>query len=223
MRSEHMIEKWLQVFPIIGQMEPAHQQLALGTVIFPTLDPGDVAYRTDWECPNYVMCISGRTRVFKLSESGREMLLYKVSDGGTCVFTTQCLLSGGNFPAESSAEIRTELAALPRETFRHLMQVSDPFRTFAMNDYSRLLGQMLTLIDEVAFSSVQKRLANRLLAEAGSDGVVRSTHQQLALDLGTAREVVSRHLGDWERQGLIASGRAEVTILDRLALAGVHS
>ena len=77
----------------------------------------------------------------------------------------------------------------------------------------------MNLIDEVAFSSLPKRLASRLLAEANRNGVIVRTHQQLALDLGTAREVVSRHLGDWEKAGIVRNSRAEITILSRDRLA----
>lgn len=222
MRSERIIDQWLETFPKLKGLSPHHMQLARGTVQFPVLEPGDVAYRMGWECPNYVMCIAGRTRVFKISENGRELLMYNVADGGTCVLTTQCLLSGGNFPAESSAEARTELAAIPRETFRHLMADSAPFREFVLDDYGKLLSQMISLVDEVAFDSLPKRLATRLLAEANDQGVVSKTHQQLALDLGTAREVVSRHLSDWEKAGLVQNGRAEISLLNRQRLAQTH-
>jgi CRP/FNR family transcriptional regulator len=219
MRSEQIIDRWLDRFPRLKGMSPGHLQQARGTVQFPVLEPRDVAYRTGWACPNYVMCISGRTRVFTISESGRELLIYSVSDGGTCVLTTQCLLSGSNFPAESTAETRTELAALPADTFRHLMADSAPFREFVLDDYGRLLSQMITLVDEVAFSPVSRRLASRLLADADGNGVIGKTHQQLALDLGTAREVVSRHLSDWEKAGVIRNERAAISIVDRRRLA----
>ena len=81
------------------------------------LEAGAIAYELQDACANYLMCIDGRTRVFRMSEGGREMLIYKVGAGGTCVLTTQCLLSGGGFPAQSIAEARTELAALPAEPF----------------------------------------------------------------------------------------------------------
>jgi CRP/FNR family transcriptional regulator, anaerobic regulatory protein len=213
------IDLWFETFPKLAAMEPQALQLARGTVQFPVLKPGDVAYRTGWECPNYVMCMSGKTRIFRNSESGRELLMYEVEGGGTCVLTTHCLLSGGTFPAESTAEQHTELAALPRDTFQHLMQGSQTFREFVLEDYSRLLAQLITLVDDVTFSSLPKRLANRLLADGKDNDVVLKTHQQLALDLGSAREVISRHLADWEKAGLIRSGRGEIRLLDKQRLA----
>jgi CRP/FNR family transcriptional regulator len=221
MRQER-IELWFETFPKLASMGPRELQLARGTVQFPLLQPGDIAYRTGWECPNYVMCISGKTRIFRNSESGRELLMYQVTSGGTCVLTTHCLLSGANFPAESTAEEHTELAALPRETFQDLMQGSQPFREFVLDDYSRLLAGMIDLVDEVTFSSLPRRLANRLLADADHNDVVSKTHQQLALDLGSAREVISRHLSDWEKSGLIKSGRGEIHLFEKQKLAAMR-
>jgi len=219
MGSSQAIERWLERFPQLAQLPARHLQLARGTVQFPVLEPGAVAYRQDWDCPNYVMCVDGLTRVFKLSEQGREILIYKVGGGGTCLLTTQCLLSGGRFPAESTAEQRTELAALPAETFRHLMREAPEFRAFVLDDYAKLLGSMFSLVDDLAFASLDQRLARRLLAEADAEGVVAKTHQQLAADLGSVREVVSRRLSEWERAGWISVERGRVAILDRAALA----
>jgi CRP/FNR family transcriptional regulator len=213
------MDLWFESFPKLAGLEPRALQLARGTVQFPVLKPGDVAYRFGWECPNYVMCVSGKTRVFKNSESGRELLIYEVGRGGTCVLTTHCLLSASTFPAESTAEEHTELAALPRESFQHLMQSSQPFREFVLDDYSRLLAGMINLIDEVTFSSLPKRLANRLLADADLNGIVLKTHQELALDLGSAREVISRHLSNWKKAGLLKNGRGEIHLIDKQRIA----
>jgi CRP/FNR family transcriptional regulator, anaerobic regulatory protein len=215
------MDAWFDAFPKLATLAPRDLQLARGTVQFPVLEAGDVAYRAGDDCPNYVMCISGKTRVFTNSSNGREILIYQVADGGTCVLTTHCLLSGATFPAESTAETDTVLAALPRDTFQHLMQSSQPFREFVLADYSRLLASMIKLVDEVTFASLPRRLAHRLLADAGSDDIVLKTHQQLADDLGTAREVVSRHLSEWEKAGFIAGARGEIRLRDKPAIAAI--
>lgn len=219
MTSSGTVDLWLARFPKLQTLRAPDLAMAVETVQFPVLEVGDVAYRQDWPCPNYVMCIDGRTRVFKLSETARELLIYQVQSGGTCVLTTQCLLSGENFPAESSAETRTVLAAIPKATFQTLMQTSAEFRDFVLTDYAKLLSQLVVLLDEVAFSSISRRLARRLIADAGEDGLVTKTHQQLAADVGSVREVVSRHLSEWETAGWIATGRGEIRVADRSALA----
>lgn len=217
------IDRWVELFPALKALKEEHFSVAKGQVRFPILQQGAVAYRHGWECPNYVMCLEGGTRTYKTSASGRELLIYRVGPGSTCVFTTQCLLAGGTFPAESVAETTTRLAALPASTFHALMGLSPEFRRFVLDDYANLLNNMISLVDEVAFSSLDERLARRLLAEADAAGLVAKTHQQLAADLGSVREVMSRYLAEWERAGWIATARGSIRILDRPALAAYRS
>ena len=219
MMDAHKVERWIDRFPPIQALSPAHLQLARGTVQFPVLEAGATAYELDGACAHYLMCLEGRTRIFRMSEGGREVLIYKVGPGGTCALTTQCLLSGGTFPAQSVAEERTELAALPVAAFQHLMAESAAFRSFVMDDYTRLMASLFTLIDAVAFAPLKTRLARRLLAEADPRGVLPVTHQKLADDVGSVREVVSRILAEWAEAGLIALRRGAVEIVDRAGLA----
>lgn len=217
--NPQQVERWMERFPVLATLAADHLRLARERVHFPVLDAGAVAYARGGPCDDYLMCIEGRTRVFRLSEAGREMLIYRVGAGGTCVLTTQCLLSGGRFPAESTAEARTELAALPTDAFRRLMAESAAFRAFVLDDYARLLSSLFALVEEVAFAPLEQRLARRLLVEADSDGVVARTHQQLASDVGSVREVVSRILGEWAEAGLVVLRRGAVEIADRAGLA----
>lgn len=217
------IERWIERFPAMGALSARHLQIARGTVRFPVLEAGAIAYDREGHCPNYVMCLDGRTRVYRTSEGGREMLLYKVGAGDTCLLTTQCLLSGGLFQAESVAEAHTELAALPADSFRTLMADSAEFRTFVLDDYTRLLGSLFGLIDEIAYASLEQRLARRLLIEADADGLIRKTHQQLASDLGSVREVISRILGEWTDLGYVVLRRGQIEIADRPALAAIRA
>ena len=219
MTDTQRVERWIDRFPLMQALSPAHLQVARGTVHFPVLETGATAYELDGACADYLMCLEGRTRIFRMSESGREVLIYKVGPGGTCALTTQCLLSGGTFPAQSVAEERTELAALPVGTFRHLMGDSAAFRSFVLNDYTRLMAGLFTLIDAVAFAPLKQRLAERLLAEADPRGVAAVTHQRLADDVGSVREVVSRILAQWAESGLIELRRGAVDIVDRSSLA----
>lgn len=219
MLASNLEDRWLSLFPALAGLDAQHLAFARNAVRFAELGTGGVAYREGSDCPNYVMCIEGGTRTFKTSSEGRELLIYKVGAGDTCVLTTQCLLGGGTFPAESVAESPTVLAALPSTAFHQLMSDSVAFRRFVLDDYSTLLGTIISLVDEIAFASLEQRLAGRLIAEADDQGFVAKTHQQLALDLGSVREVISRYLGEWERAGWIRTSRGLIEIVDRRALA----
>lgn len=216
--DEDLTRRWLARFPDLPVLPPEDQADLLANIKFNRLKAGDVAYRQGQPCTAYVMCIDGRTRVFKTSESGREILLYQVGPGETCVLTTACLMAGNPFPAESTADSDVLLAALPAPTFHRLLGNSPPFRQFVLNNYGDLLTSLITLVDEVAFTSLDLRLARRLLAEAGENGIVAKTHQQLALDLGSVREVISRYLGEWERMGWVRAARGSIEVRDRKAL-----
>jgi CRP/FNR family transcriptional regulator, anaerobic regulatory protein len=219
MPNQDLISRWLASFPELTELEDEHRGELLGSTRFNRLRGGDVAYRQGQHCHAYVMCIEGQTRVFKTSESGREILLYQVGPGETCVLTTSCLMAGSSFPAESNAETDVLLAVLPASVFHRLMGVSPRFRKFVLDNYGDLLSSLIMLVDEVAFASLDLRLARRLLAEANAQGVVAKTHQQLALDLGSVREVISRYLAEWERMGWVHATRGSIEVKNRPALA----
>lgn len=219
MTNQILITRWLNVFPELAELEPETRDVLFDVAQFERLRQGDIAYYQGQPCQNYVMCIEGQTRVFKTSESGREIMLYQVGAGETCVLTTSCLMAGNPFPAESNVQADALLAAIPSDVFLRLMSSSPKFRHYVLSNYGDLLSSLITLVDEVAFASLDLRLARRLLAEAEDTRVVSKTHQQLALDLGSVREVISRYVSEWERLGWVRSSRGSIKVLDVAALA----
>lgn len=211
-------DKWLELFPGFAALDPEHMKLARGALISKRLYEGEMAYSSGAECSGYVMCLEGRTRIFKGSPSGREIMLYRVGPGETCVLTTSCLLARRGFPAESIAEAPTMLAVLPGSIFQELMAVSKPFRDMVLDNYGEAMASLIMLVDEVAFASLDLRLARKLVAEASTSRIVEATHQQLALELGSVREVITRYLREWERAGWIRNSRGSIEVVDRPAL-----
>ena len=167
---------------------------------------------------SYVLLLEGDIRVSQVSESGREIVLYRVMPGESCALTTACLLGDESYSAEAVAETDIVAAAIPRATFDDLMGRSAPFRRFVLAQFSHRLTDLFKLVDEIAFHRMDVRLAHKLLELAGPGDELGMTHQQLAIELGTAREVVSRQLHELQRRGWIASGRGSLKILDRPAL-----
>jgi len=215
LNNSDYIEQWMALFPELLELDEDHQKFLKDAVKFKQLSQGDVAYQPGWDCKNFLMCLSGQTRVYRSSETGREILLYKVSPGQTCVLTTSCLMGDSTFPAESIAEQDTLLAAIPENKFNALMDQSMRFREFVHNNYGELLSDLITLVNEVAFSRVDIRLARYLLKTADEDNIVHSTHQQLALDMGSVREVISRYLNEWEHKGWINNKRGKIQLINR--------
>ncbi|WP_404382696.1 Crp/Fnr family transcriptional regulator [Caenispirillum salinarum] len=183
--------------------------------------PGTVLFSEGSECQAYVLVLDGSVRVQKISESGREIVLYRVERGQTCVLTTACLMTSAEYGAEGVAETPVKAAVLSAAAFQALLDASPAFRRFVFTVYAGRIADLLMLIEEVAFGRVDMRLAQTLRAHARRDGggaTVSATHQALATELGTAREVVSRQLKEFERRGWVALSRGRIEIRDDAAL-----
>lgn len=179
-----------------------------GTVIF---GPGKTP-------DNLLLLLEGIVRVQQTSAGGREIVLYRVEAGQSCVLTTACMLAHEAYSAEGIAETDIEAVAIPRRVFDDLVSRSAVFRTFVFTAYSQRITDLFRVIDDVAFGRIDMRLAERLVALAKGGDEVRATHQQLATELGTAREVISRQLTDFQRRGWIAQARGQISLNDPRAL-----
>jgi CRP/FNR family transcriptional regulator, anaerobic regulatory protein len=207
---------WLATFPGLARLDEAAKELLHRHARIVEAPVGTIGYRETDPCNAYVMRLAGRSRVYKLSDTGREILLYRVGAGETCVLTTTCLLGRSHYPASTVVEEAVRDVVVPAAIFHQLMVESDVFRRFVLGNYGDLISDLIVLVDEVAFRSISARLAGLLLQ--APDGVVNYTHQQLADELGSAREVISRQLKDFERAGWLRLGRAQVEVLSRDAL-----
>jgi len=179
---------------------------------------GTVLFRDGDRCQGYVFVLQGSIRVQKMDPEGREIVLYRVEDGQTCMLTTSCLLAGRSYPAEGIAEEATALVLLPADRFDALLADS-AFRRFALGMISDRIAELMALIEDVAFGRMDVRLARRLLELDDGSHSLQLTHQQLATELGTAREVISRILKDFERHGSVALNRGRVVLSDPAALS----
>jgi len=164
---------------------------------------GAWVFREGLACEAYPILVSGRIRVQKTGANGREIALYRVGPGETCVITTACLMRDAIYDAEAVAETDVTAKVLAKADFRELLASSESFRDFVFRTFSARLASLLARIEEVAFERIDRRLAQRILDAVGEDGAVAQTHRELAVELGTAREVVSRKLKEFERSGWI--------------------
>lgn len=211
---------WLQTFPDLLALEASAKELLVKHSRIVEAPVGTIGYSEGMPCNAYVMRLAGRSRVYKLSSGGREILLYRVAAGETCVLTTTCLLGRSDYPASTVVEEPIRDVIVPAHIFHQLMIESAVFRRFVMENYGALISDLIVLLDEVAFLNVDTRLAKLLLDESGS--TVSRTHQQIADELGSAREVVSRQLKRFENKGWVSLGRGYVEVLDREALRNIQ-
>jgi len=209
-------QNWLSLFPSLkGLSGPVSRELvSLKAMKVPK---GTVLFRDGDACQGYVFVLNGSVRVQKMDLEGREIVLYRVEDGQTCMLTSACLLGDKPYPAEGIAEVETELVLIPASRFDELLSNSE-FRKFALSMISDRIADLMALIEDVAFGRMDVRLARRLLELDNGSHTLRLTHQQLATELGTAREVISRILKDFERRSLLSLRRGEVSLSDIAAM-----
>lgn len=200
----------LQAFPDLEKLSAGIQE-ELDSIPLLRVSGGTVLFRDGDVCQGYVFVLKGSVRVQKMDPEGREIVLYRVEDGQTCMLTTACLLSGREYPAEGVAEENTELALLSPERLDALL-ADTAFRRFVLSMISERVADLMALIEDVAFGRMDVRLARRLLELANGSDRLCLTHQQLATELGTAREVVSRLLKDFERRGLVELRRGSILL-----------
>ena len=165
-------------------------------------------------CQAFLILLSGEVRVQLTSANGREVTLYRIGPGGSCILTTSCLLSNEHYPAEAIAESDVEALAIPVASFQSALESSQWFRRFVFDGFSSRLTSVIQKIEQIAFTGIDVRLAGVLL-ELDRKQVEKITHQDIAVELGTAREVVSRHLKRFESEGWVRLGRGQVSIVDR--------
>lgn len=201
----------------LATLEDSARALILKQMIPLHLHAGERAFRPGHACSNYIVVKRGSVKVSVLTETGREIVLYRVQDGETCILTTAGLLSGEHYDAEGVAETETDAVILPKPVFEDLLATSPGFRRFVFSSYGERVQALIGLVQEVAVRHVDRRLARHLLRMA-RNGVVEATHQVMARDLNSAREVVTRLLHDFADKGWVEIGRGRVVLKDEAAL-----
>lgn len=160
------------------------------------------------------LLISGVVRVYKVSETGREITLYRFGLGQSCILSANAILSQKTFPAIATVEQDAEAVIIPSDVFRDWVRRFDPWRDFIFDLLSQRLSTLMAVVDEVAFHRMDARLASFLLARSRIQDPIRITHAEIASELGSSREVISRLLEDLSTRGIIRPGRGEIEVLD---------
>ncbi len=210
--AEHITADWTTRFAGLSRLSPEIKAKVLAETRVATVPKDSVIFGPGKSPENLLLLLEGTVRVQQTSETGREVFLYRVNAGESCVLTTACLLAYEDYSAEGIAETDLLAALVPRRTFDELIAASPDFRRFVFTAYSHRISDLFHVIEEVAFRRIDVRLAQKLLAMAGPDGSLEATHSTLAVELGTAREVISRQLQEFQRRGWVELGRGVVRI-----------
>lgn len=208
------------------QQSLLEELLCSGKAITQKIPPEQLLFSLGDACEHYVVVQNGTVRVELLAASGQQLLLYRIEAGQSCVMTTSCLLGGSDYFAQAVSESDVDLILVPQSVFQKQLTESIEFRDFVFNGFAERLASMLGRTAELATSTVDQRLAGVLVtnAEKNSSGVTLAlTHNQLAIEIGTAREVVSRRLAAFEKKELIERHRGLIKLLDTEKLTQLSS
>jgi CRP/FNR family transcriptional regulator len=210
-------EEVKRVFPVFtGELAETFARHAVRRA----LPKGTIIYEQGHPCESIPFIVSGVVRVYKIGESGREVTLFRVGSSETCILSTSCGVTGAVYPAIAVAEEDLLLFAVPAKQFRKWVQQYPALHEFMCALLAGRLAETMLVVEEVAFRRVDLRLAEWLLRESAPPRplVLNATHAQIAVELGSVREVISRILKDFEHHGHVALGRGQIEVTGRKGL-----
>lgn len=203
------------VMPSLASVGPELRALVADSVQTMRLPAGSAIFRESDSCPGFPLVLGGRVQVLRSLDNGRDVRLYEVEPGESCVLSTGCLLGGQPYAAHGQCLTDVELALLPKPVFERLLAEHAPFRAEVLAMFSERLARLMELVEAFGFQRLDQRLAAALL---GKGQRVHGSHEKLARELAVSRESVSRQLKHFEERGWVALGRGVVTIIDPRAL-----
>jgi CRP/FNR family transcriptional regulator len=205
------------LYPALADLDTPMLDAVLDRAQVMTVPAGTAMFGEGSPCRQFPLVMEGSIRVAKASD-GRELQLYRVTPGESCVLTGGCLVGGRDYPATGVVERDARLVVLPRPVFDELLAGHAPFRQYVFSLFAERLTELMALVEAVAFHKLDRRVAGALL---GRGKVVALTHQQLADELGSVREIVTRVLRGFADQGWVQSNRGSIEVLDAAALRRV--
>lgn len=214
-------ERIRRILPVLQNPDPQLGREFQQAAFFARIPAGRDVFAEGDEPDTIALLISGVVRVYKIGETGREITLYRFGHGESCILTANAILSAQSFPAIATVEKEAEAVLVPAESFRDWVRRYDPWREFVFDLLSSRLSSVMEIVDEVAFRRMDARVAALLHERGGLLNPVQITHQEIASELGSSREVVSRILEDFASRGLLQLGRGSVEILDFESLANI--
>lgn len=201
-------------FPFIQSTDAGFRDAFFGRAQYLQIGRGQVVAMEGDRCQGLALVLSGSVRIYKMTPSGRELTLYHIPEGDSCVLTASCIMSDSRFPATAETETDVELIIVPSISARDWLSGNDVWCAFVFGLVSKRLASIILTLEDVAFLKMNVRLAHYLIENADSAGALHVTHQHIADELGTSREVVTRLLKEFENDGLLETHRGNIVIRD---------
>lgn len=211
MERQDIRQRLRALYPAFETLDDRRLDALLDESIVLNVKPGTVLFDDESPCQAFPLLIDGTIRVSKVGPQGRELQLYRVVPGEACILTTSCLLGKVAYNARGIADTEMTAVALPQPVFQRLLAEHEPFRNYVFGLFAERISELMQLVEAVAFQKLDQRLAALLL---GKGKVIHTTHQALADELGSVREIVSRLLKTFAEQGLVSLAREQIEIVD---------
>lgn len=215
MLTQETEERLLQQYPMLRELPAGERESLLASANIVQIPKGTTVFDENQPCQGFPLLLSGSIRVIKSSPNGRELQLYRVVPGESCILTSSCLLGHTPYQARGISEDALEVVVLPSASFHALLGKHQAFRNYVFMLFSDRLTDLMQLVSAVAFQKLDQRLA-RLIVNKPSP--IHTTHQALADELGSAREIVSRLLKGFAEQGWVRLGREHIAVIDTASL-----
>ena len=209
-----------ELFPVWSKLTPSQQDKVAATIVPRTLGKDAVLHNGSMDCAGLVLIKAGQLRAYILSEEGREITLYRLFDRDICLFSASCVMRSIQFEIMISAEKESEVYIIPPYIYKQLMEESAPMANYANELMATRFSEVMWLIEQIMWKSVDKRLADFLLSESTLENstTLKITHEAIANHLGTAREVVTRMLRYFQNEGYVKLTRGTVELNDLSSL-----
>lgn len=195
---------------LIAPLDFIQQQSDVKEIIAPA---GTIICNTGDVCEDLIILLEGQVRVYRPAEDGRSITLYHIGEGESCILTASCILNTSAFPATAVVEKDARGLAIPAKQVYLWLKVEAAWQQYIFALLSQRMGDLICLVDALAFRNLEVRLTHWLLEQAQHSPLIQTTHQAIAEELASSREVISRLLKEFEREGSILLGRGEIKIL----------
>ncbi len=209
-------------FPI--SLSPALQEQLSSAATRRMMRAGSVLHGEQANCTGLLLVAHGRLRVYLLSNDGREITLYRLLDRDVCLFSATCVMRSIQFDVMIQAEQDTELWVIPADLYKEMMAHSAPLANYTREIMAARFSDVVWLLEQVLWMRFDRRLAGFLLEESALEGthILKITHEAIGNHMGNPREVVTRMLRSFQREGLVRLSRGTVEIVDAEGLKRLY-
>ena len=203
-------------FPIWDKLNKAEQDRITDNLITRKVTKGTVIHNSSMECTGLLLIKTGQLRAYILSDEGREITIYRLFDRDMCLFSASCIMRSIQFDITIEAEKDTDLWIIPAELYQSIMKESAPVANYTNELMATRFSDVMWLIEQIMWKSLDKRLAEFLLEEISIEGTekLKITHETIANHLGSHREVMTRMLKYFQNEGMVKLSRGMIEITD---------